>query len=249
MPHPSCVAGRPMRNPSNMKVRSSPEPCMFTLSHYSWFITSAIAAGYRCIGCAGYLERPEPPVLVLRHDVDLSLVDAAEVAAMETELGVRSTFFVRVSANGYAIDTPFGRGLIRNILAGGHEIGLHFEGPSHHSRAASQLRVARLRLEDACGIPVIGGTIHLPRRVSVQPTMHELIESGLRYDPGESRFNQGATFFSDSRRDWGEPGCPCQHLGRAPHLYVLTHPFWWCNPDCDVDNVIQALLDESSAAR
>ena len=237
-----------MPDASHRGLREKTAACDFTLQHYRRLITSALAAGYRCVGCAAYLERRDLPLLLLRHDVDLSLADAARMAALEAEVRVRSTYFVRVSARRYQIDTATGRRLIREILAGGHEVGLHFEGPSHPAGAAAELRAARLRLEAACGARVRGGTIHLPRRARYQPTLDQLVESGLDYDPGEPRFNRGAVFFSDARRDWGRLGCPCQYL-EAGHLYVVTHPFWWCNPDCDAESVVRSLVSESVRRR
>ncbi len=238
-----------MPEATHEELQDSVAACGFTLQHYRRLLSSALAAGYRCVGCAAYLEQPRRPVLMLRHDVDLSLVDAARVAALEAELGVRSTYFVRVSARRYRIDTPSAGRLIGEIVAAGHEIGLHFESPSDPAGAPTELRAARLRLEAVSGRRVTGGTIHLPRRVSYRPTQEQLVESGLRYDPGEYRFNQGATFFSDSCRDWGERGCPCHFVGRVPHLYVLAHPFWWCHPACDVERVVRSLVSESSRAR
>jgi hypothetical protein len=58
-------------------------------------------------------------VLILRHDVDQSPASALRMGAIEAELGVRSTWYFR-----WRTARPE---VVRQIRAGGHEVGLHYE--------------------------------------------------------------------------------------------------------------------------
>jgi hypothetical protein len=180
---------------------------------------------------------------MLRHDVDLSLDDAVSVASVEAQLDITSTYFIRVSASRYDVTSRRGVRLLRQLVDMGHEIGLHFDTPQSMVATTSitkQLRDWRHLLESAAGVRVRGGTIHLPRRVPYHPTLDDLVASGLEYDPGSPEFNDGALFFSDSRREW-DHGCPCTYLGHVPHIYAIFHPYWWCHPDVDVHATVNSL--------
>ena len=58
--------------------------CAFDVEHYRELIEAARGGGYRF---AFFDHDPQPADLFLRHDVDLSLATAAELAELEHELG------------------------------------------------------------------------------------------------------------------------------------------------------------------
>ena len=56
--------------------------CAFDLEHYAELVEAAKAGGYRF----GHFEGgPQPGDVLLRHDVDLSLEAAVELAELESE--------------------------------------------------------------------------------------------------------------------------------------------------------------------
>ena len=64
---------------------------------------------------------------ILRHDVDFSLEKAWEMACFEQENEIFSTYFVIVSCDNYNIFSRKKQKILRDILAYGHTIGLHFD--------------------------------------------------------------------------------------------------------------------------
>ncbi|MEQ8325446.1 MAG: hypothetical protein RH916_12290 [Vicingaceae bacterium] len=58
---------------------------------------------------------------LIRHDVDRKANNALEMAQLEAELGVQSTYYFRTKPSVFKID------IIREIAALGHEIGFHYE--------------------------------------------------------------------------------------------------------------------------
>jgi hypothetical protein len=99
-----------------------------TLSRARWreyrrLLTLAQAQGYTLVSLESWLANAEAhagrDVLILRHDVDQCPASAAKMAAIESELGIRSTWYFR-----WRTAQPQ---VIQEIREGGHEVGLHYE--------------------------------------------------------------------------------------------------------------------------
>ena len=67
------------------------------------------------------------PHLVLRHDIDMSLKAAVEIAELEDRLGISAHYFVLLRTEFYNIFSKNGLQAIEDILGLGHKIGLHFD--------------------------------------------------------------------------------------------------------------------------
>jgi hypothetical protein len=65
--------------------------------------------------------------IVLRHDVDLDLQPAYQLALLEEEEEIKSTFFVRVTSQTYNIFSQKSRVILHKMYSLGFEIGLHFD--------------------------------------------------------------------------------------------------------------------------
>ncbi|CAM5183404.1 Polysaccharide deacetylase OS=Ureibacillus acetophenoni OX=614649 GN=SAMN05877842_104127 PE=4 SV=1 [Ureibacillus acetophenoni] len=65
--------------------------------------------------------------VILRHDVDFTLSKAVEMAEVEHELGVKSTYFILVTTDFYNIFSKRSYERLMKIISLGHEIGLHFD--------------------------------------------------------------------------------------------------------------------------
>jgi hypothetical protein len=66
------------------------------------------------------------PGIILRHDVDFDLEAAYRVALLESELGIKSTFYVRVDAYSYNLFSDHCTRRLQQMISLGFEIGLHF---------------------------------------------------------------------------------------------------------------------------
>ena len=80
--------------------------CAFDLAHYRELLDAAAAGGYRF---ATFEAEPQPGDLLLRHDVDLSLEAALELARLEHERGARATYFLMTESVFYNLDSAPGR--------------------------------------------------------------------------------------------------------------------------------------------
>jgi hypothetical protein len=210
-----------------MSIQSS---CDFSLTHYGDIITE-IRDRFRVVdfrgGVAEHVDGARRAV-ILRHDIDLSIEIALEMARLEDRVGVRSTYFVRLDARNYnALFLQSYEGL-RRILDLGHDIGLHYSGGTSHLTGESpfvvidrQLRILR----ELLSFDVRVGAAHEPDRLKIE-TEQVLANTDLEIEAYQPRFVRDMKYISESGGRWRER-CACKWLDRDVDLCILTHPFWW----------------------
>lgn len=206
----------------------TPAGCEFSAEHYRTFLQRAVEQGYRVQSLGAYYQNQHTPTVIIRHDIDVSLAIALEMARLEVEIGASSSIFVRVHAAGY---NPFSRenyDRLQWLTAHDFDIGLHHEvgifplEGQPREQLARELRV----LEAILDRPVRSIAMHLPRHSRFALSALDLRENGIDYEAGDVVFNEGATFVSDSNRTL-KPACPCALLGLTGKIYAQIHPVWW----------------------
>lgn len=183
----------------------------------------------------GYVPRrlrdlqPDRPDLYLRHDVDLSLELAVEMARVEADLGVFSTYFVLISTEIYNPSSSRSRLLLSEISDLGHEIGLHFDvtqaNDENLDRAAD--RECEI-LSMITGKPVETISFHRPAR-NLLDSSKRLAGRRHTYEPD---FFSKIAYISDSNGGWHH-GHPLDHpaVESRTAIHLLTHPIWWTGED------------------
>ncbi|MDG5758095.1 hypothetical protein QA600_01930 [Natronococcus sp. A-GB1] len=171
-------------------------------------------------------------VAFVRHDVDVCLERAVEMAELEYELGVRSTYMVLPDTPLYDLEEE--RDLLHLIQEFGHEIALHCdlsgvesdEPVSLDGLAPSERRrvdAGRRHLEELGIDPVTSVSFHRPSE--------RVLEGPRTIDGMVNAYNPDllSTYVSDSSGRWRE-GDPLESIlesADAERLQVLTHPVWW----------------------
>lgn len=176
----------------------------FTYAAYRDLLSLLRERGYAVRNYHNYMDAPR--CVILRHDIDYSLQQAVELAELETEEGVQSTWFVLLRTDFYNVFSKSGTEALQHIRSLGHEIGLHFDEASYVPALRPDEVVQNIIKE--CGLL----SALLETRVSTV-SMHRPSKSTLEADfqiPGIVN-SYGKTFFhdfkylSDSRRRWREP--------------------------------------------
>jgi len=194
--------------------------CDFDLTHYGELLDAALAGGYRF---ATFEAEPKPGEVLLRHDVDLSLEAALEVARLEHERAAQATYFLMTESVFYNLDSEQGREVTRELRSLGHAVGLHAVYP----RAS---RDDRFDAVVAWHNPDPG-------------YMHEPV-SGFVNVMQPPWFTKGQ-YRSDSNQHWRE-GCPHKelHAGAFEWLQLLTHPEIWVYDGDTMREKMHAMLDQ-----
>lgn len=95
----------------------------FTLETYRQYVMAIQSSYSHIIRFDEYFEAwPRPEVFcMIRHDVDRKPKNALNMARLEYELGIRSTYYFRTTPQVFKPD------MIRQVADWGHEIGYHYE--------------------------------------------------------------------------------------------------------------------------
>ena len=198
----------------------APMTCAFDLAHYRELLEAARAGGYRF---ASFDRAPQDGDVFVRHDVDLSLEAALEMAELEHDLDVRATYFLMTESVFYNLLSPVGLRAQRHLRQWGHAVGLHAVHP-------------RLELDGRFD-PVIAWHNPDPAYMSEPvPGVVNVMEYPY-FDPQHYR--------SDSNQHW-RSGCPHDELrtGAFEWLQLLTHPEIWVYRGETMGETMRSMLDE-----
>lgn len=190
-----------------------------------------------------FLEQPNRPHAVWRHDIDLSPHRARSLARIEAEKGVRATYFVRVRSPFYNVFERSVVAILKEIAAMGHEIGLHVE-PSDPDEVHKAVLEDGLTLSVAIDSPVSVVSFHNPTVAGLLGFNEPMIE-GL-VNTYSTKFFREYAYVTDSGGSWRRP--IHELLGLHPHLHVVTHPEWWTEAPMSPDARIRRGLNGRARA-
>jgi len=193
--------------------------CDFSLAHYRELLQAAKDGGYRW---TAFGQEPQPGDLILRHDVDLSLEAALQMAELEAELGARATYFLMTQSVFYNLGSSEGRRALNRLRELDHGVGLHAVWPN-------------LELNDRFDAVVAW---HNPN----PDYMSEPVEGAV--NAMEPPYFEPEHYRSDSNQRWLH-GCPHDQLRGAEFewLQLLIHPEIWVYPGETMSETMNAMLD------
>lgn len=199
--------------------------CAFDLGHYGELLEAARVGAYRF---ARFEREPEPGDLFLRHDVDLSLEAALDMARLEARLGVPATYFLMTRSVFYNLASPSGDRALAELRSLGHAVGHHAVHP-HVDLDERFDRVLAWHNPDP-------------------EYMHERIEGAV--NPMEPPWFDPDHYRSDSNQRWRH-GCPHEALARREPdwLQLLVHPEIWVFPGGTMRETMLAMLDAERRRR
>lgn len=182
--------------------------CEFSPKHYLETISAYKDAGYHIGPVGDYFHNDVYyKHILLRHDVDLSLDYALEMALLEKDNGIQSTYFILLTSDLYSAVSPSGRDRIKAIKEAGHEIALHID--SRYYMGTCEFTV----LSEIAQTTVSTWARHL---VNVTP------ELNMPRDAAKIPYK----YLSDSGMNWRER-CWCNHINKEyDKMQILIHPEW-----------------------
>ncbi len=202
----------------------------FSSAGYRRLLEASHHYGYRSIRCDGLLMRQDPlqKQLLLRHDVDVSLDYALEMAKCEAELEIVATYFVMLRSPMYNLWSRHNNRILRELVALGHGIGLHFDAAylaGNERSVDAWIACEAATLEALAGTKVAAFSLHQPTAEMIQRRM---TVAGLvnTYHPDQMA---GFTYLSDSNRNWRGNDPMARMEAGEPRLHLLIHPIWWMN--------------------
>lgn len=164
------------------------------------------------------------PFLVLRHDIDISLRPALQIARIEYEHGVRASYFVLLRSPFYNIFSRSNVEIMLQLHQFGHQIATHIDLAAYDNDFEKALmEVAVLsRFYPFVNTEVV--TLHSTNDLNQIP-----IESFQQLNNAYGAAVRGdVAYISDSTGRWryGHP-LDSEAFKTQKPIQLLTHPIWW----------------------
>lgn len=200
----------------------------FTILGYKRMLEIALKNGYKF---AFFHQKDiflsDEKICFLRHDIDVSVELAYEMALIESELGIKSTYFFMLRSPVYNLFSRHNHIFVEKIIELGHEIALHYdEGfyPKHNKELNKLVKYEVITLENIFNIKIQTVSFHQPSEDIIQNKI-ELIDYINTYSKKDL---QGFHYISDSNKVWKEyhPQIIFEQ-SLYPKLHLLIHPIWW----------------------
>ena len=222
----------------------------FRFNDYEAMLEGLLDAGYRFVTLREYFlgeAVQAPKIIVNRIDVDVRVERLHSLRRILQKLGVRASIYPRLHASSYNLLNLGTVRLLQDLVADGHEIGLHSELMDAQGLleldGASLLRAELHLLETLLKTKIHGTAAHgdmTPFNNLHFWRSHAPAEFGLIYEAYDPQLWNHCRYVSDS--EWtrwksyddgalreGDRRTPLEHvLEDSPNvLYLLTHPESW----------------------
>jgi hypothetical protein len=215
----------------------------FSLELYEETLRKAIALGYAFPtvsqlkdGFAAY-----PRFLLLRHDIDSSPLYALQMAKLEHQLGVQSSYYVLMHSLHYNPAAPPHWDALREIADMGFEIGLHYETDFFEHRNLDPLQGVLKdvnALEEILHLKIRSVSQHRPASNTFLQQLNEFYVDAYNHD-----LMHNVLYISDSGFKWREKSL-FDVLGTAERIHALIHPLTWSFTGLDMEATYRRISTE-----
>lgn len=213
----------------------------FSHAGYAQMLEQLLALGYD-LHPASMVGQVGGRVVFLRHDIDLHVAGARDMAAIEEQYDARSTWYVLMDGH-YNPLHPAAHDELWSLKEAGHTLGLHYD--CANVKTAAQLDRQFTAFSLAFEWPT-SLTMHRPS------SGHTDLFQGYRLNPHRA----GIFYVSDSRREWTQPYLSQLLSGEHDQAMLCTHHEHWTSPagtarfdhfDRHTSRQARAIVDEALA--
>lgn len=187
--------------------------------------------------------------VIFRHDIDNSLNKALEIAKLEYENNITSTFFVLLSTNFYNVFSRESNEILKEIMELGHQIGLHFDEKRYEISSIKELEYWVERESDILR-NAIDKEINV---VSMHRPSKWILENDIQFkgiiNSYSKKFLSDFKYLSDSRMHWREDVLGIIESEKYDKIHILTHSFWYSDKNETIDEKLVKFIDESKMER
>lgn len=187
-----------------------------------------------------------PRTTIMRHDVDIDIEAAVELAQIEAECGIRSTFFFLTGCDTYNVASSINRRHLQKLATEGFDIGLHFDPLLYPELTNDDLLPAVRKevnwLSSIAGRQVLSISLHNPSTHGRYPLFPGFINA---YEPD---FFDPDFYLSDSCMQFRDKD-PLEFIRKAEHhcLQILLHPFHYSEAGAGYPECYSAFLKRFAA--
>jgi hypothetical protein len=167
----------------------------------------------------------------LRHDVDISLPRTVNMARIQKELGIQSTYFFRLHAEKYTFEEA--QPVIKKLTEDGFKIGLHYEtlsvaqGDKQKAIELLASDIARLREFAPISAVAAHGQKHYKNQTIWEDVDKETLQIYSAYDMKSDLYLSDAGGKRLSGKDGKYLFDRIYEAKPGQIVQVLIHPDWW----------------------
>lgn len=177
--------------------------------------------------------------VILRHDIDLDIDIALEMAKIENNLNIKSTYFFLLKNDSYNLLSRSSIDSVLKIKNLGHNISLHFDMKLYNNSKEglkSELKI----FNQTFGEKVNMISIHRPSKDFLEnPNSYFAVNNSY-----EDKINKNISYFADSGGSfkYGNP-TNSEAFKNNKNIQLLIHPVWWINSDKSIKKTIDKVID------
>lgn len=165
----------------------------------------------------------------LRHDVDLSLISAYNMALLENEMGVKSIYYIRYDCDYYNPLSKDNQRILHLIATMGHEIGCHVDSTRIESEYDLRVYLDEYNRWDRFG----KFTFHINSDKTKEFDRKE-------YDGFINKSLVGK-YISDSRGEFDQT--KLDWIKENDNFTLLIHPEWWMHKGTKKQIIAKAIKE------
>lgn len=217
----------------------------YTFEEYEDMLIKLIESGYS-FGDFETEPHQEKKVVKMRHDVDWSPRKAIDLAELEFQNGVSSTYFFLLTSVFYNPFSPDVRRNINRIMELGHDIGLHFSTHAYWDNEPKKEELIKTVVKEleilsiVIDNPINVVAFHNPPNWVIREPFEDFTSTY------EERFLDNYRYISDSNQQWRSN--PIYELEVTEPLHILTHPVLWGDENNDVIECLNKERDQVFAS-
>lgn len=219
----------------------------FTYLAYRNLIKQLKDKGYSFSDYINYKDKNRS--VILRHDVDISLNKAFEMAKLENELGISAYYFILLSTDFYNINSEKSLSILKNIKQLGGRIGLHFDEKKYNINSENDyIKYVNYELEilsRILGEKVTTVSMHRPSKkfLDMDLEIPNVINSY------QKKFFNEFKYVSDSRMSWRENIKEIIDSEKYNQFHILIHPFWYDIEEEKIEEKLKRFIEYSKEER
>ncbi len=188
------------------------------------------------------LKIREKSQIILRHDVDLDLDLALQMAKIENSLGIKSTYFFLLRTDSYNLISDTSHDIVYEIKELGHSVSLHFDMLLYEN-VKDGLHKEKDIFSHYFKTEVDIISIHRPTDNFLKnPESYFNVENTY-----EKKYLKNIQYFADSGGSF-RFGYPTQSSAfkNNDNIQLLIHPVWWIIDGNDVKNKVNKVINVKS---
>ena len=196
--------------------------------------------------------------IVLRHDVEFSPERAYNLAKFENQINIVSSYFFQITNNAYNTLSGYNVGLLKEIHAMGHHIGLHFHlnGMTDIAQISVRIKYEAELLSYYLGLEVDRFSFHRPtahvleRNLKIEGLINAYAPEFFTYYDADSEIppQVNTKYIADSKNNWQYtapyPYPSEKFFEEYKRIQILCHPYSWTETGYETLSNLRSLISE-----